>query len=314
MAPYYDYAASGSNMTPWHARYHYQFFTVDGQLSAEGQFEYWWAKDKASKSAWSRGDQSRLEWHTPDGKELRLISGKDVDGIEHRLYFAFLPYFLKFVDPQSTEQLKSFASQYDSKQLTCVGRSRPAAAAAGADSLEIDWPAYCFDDHDSSLAASHENSSIINIYDHVQRFQNHNFPGEIHILYGGRKRLDAKLENLSEVDANNAAFTPSPDAKEPPPPTMTTVPAIQMKPLTITHRVEPAYPAAARAAHISGMVIITATIGKDGKIKDAQVTSSPDDSLSAAALNAVRQWRYEPYAPFGQPAEVHTTIQLKFAL
>jgi TonB family protein len=309
-APYYDYAGVG--MKPWRARYHYQYYGADGQLIVEGQFDYWSAKGRPSKAAWTHGDQSHVEWHTTDGKELRSTSGKDVEGMEHRLYFALVPYFLKLADPQSTEQLKSFTSKYESKQLACVGRSRSAAASAGADSLEIDWPAYCFEEHEPTLVASHENGSIINAYGHVQKFQNHNFPGDIQIFLVGKKRLDAKLEELSEVGENDPAFTPSPDAKEPPPPTRVTVPAVQMKPLVITHRVQPDYPVTARQAHISGVVVITATIGKDGKIKDAQVTSSPDGSLSAAALDAVRQWRYEPYAPFGQPTEIHTTIQLNF--
>ena len=95
-------------MKPWRARYHYQYYGADGQLIVEGQFDYWSAKGGPSKAAWTHGDQSHVEWHTTDGKELRSTSGKDVEGMEHRLYFALVPYFLKLADPQSTEQLKLF--------------------------------------------------------------------------------------------------------------------------------------------------------------------------------------------------------------
>lgn len=59
-------------------------------------------------------------------------------------------------------------------------------------------------------------------------------------------------------------------------------------------------------------MVIAATIGKDGKIKDAKIVSSPEASLSAAALDAVRQWRYEPTLVGGQPVEVNTKIGLSF--
>jgi protein TonB len=59
-------------------------------------------------------------------------------------------------------------------------------------------------------------------------------------------------------------------------------------------------------------VVIAAIIGKDGKIKDAKIVTSPEASLSAAALDAVQQWRYEPTVMDGQPVEVHTTINLNF--
>jgi protein TonB len=58
--------------------------------------------------------------------------------------------------------------------------------------------------------------------------------------------------------------------------------------------------------------VVEATIGKDGRITDANVVSSPEASLSAAALDAVRQWRYEPYTVNGQPTEIHTRISVGF--
>jgi periplasmic protein TonB len=60
--------------------------------------------------------------------------------------------------------------------------------------------------------------------------------------------------------------------------------------------------------------VIQAVVGKDGTIHDAKVVSSPDDSLSQAALDAVRQWRYQPYLLNGEPAAVMTTINLEFTL
>jgi protein TonB len=52
-------------------------------------------------------------------------------------------------------------------------------------------------------------------------------------------------------------------------------------------------PAIARAARIQGSVILEVTIGVDGKVVDAKILRSIP-LLDQAALDALRQWEYEP--------------------
>jgi TonB family protein len=72
----------------------------------------------------------------------------------------------------------------------------------------------------------------------------------------------------------------------------------------------PVYPPEARAKKIEGAVVIDATIGKDGGIKDLRVVKTPDPLLAESALKAVRTWRYHPYLLNGEPVEVETTINV----
>jgi TonB family protein len=81
----------------------------------------------------------------------------------------------------------------------------------------------------------------------------------------------------------------------------------------IVHQVAPIYPPLAKAAHISGTVILHAVIARDGTIKELQYVSGPD-LLKAAAMDAVKQWQYTPTKLNGEPIEVDTTIQVVFAL
>ncbi|HVG26273.1 MAG TPA: M56 family metallopeptidase [Acidobacteriaceae bacterium] len=81
----------------------------------------------------------------------------------------------------------------------------------------------------------------------------------------------------------------------------------------ILNRVNPVYPESAKAAGISGTVVLDATIGFDGTIQALQIVSGPDE-LAAAAVEAVRQWTYKPYVLNGQPVEVQTTITVNFSL
>jgi protein TonB len=81
----------------------------------------------------------------------------------------------------------------------------------------------------------------------------------------------------------------------------------------LVHKVQPMYPALAKTAHIQGVVVIQAVIGKDGAIQNLHVVSGPP-MLIQSAMEAVRQWRYKPYYLNGDPVEVDTTINVNFSL
>ncbi len=74
----------------------------------------------------------------------------------------------------------------------------------------------------------------------------------------------------------------------------------------------PTYPAIAKAAHVSGAVVLHAIISKSGTIESLQVVSGPE-MLRASALDAVRQWHYKPYLLNGEPTEVDTAVTVNFS-
>ena len=77
--------------------------------------------------------------------------------------------------------------------------------------------------------------------------------------------------------------------------------------------VPPVYPPVAVAARISGTVIIEAVIDVDGSVRDAKVLRSIP-LLDAAALAAVRQWRYTPTTLNGIPVAVLMTVSVRFEI
>ncbi|OLB36333.1 MAG: energy transducer TonB [Acidobacteria bacterium 13_2_20CM_57_17] len=81
----------------------------------------------------------------------------------------------------------------------------------------------------------------------------------------------------------------------------------------IVNRVQPVYPPLARQTRISGTVRLHAIIGKDGAITSLEVMSG-HPLLQQAALDAVRQWRYQPTLLNGEPVDVDTTIDVIFSL
>jgi protein TonB len=76
-------------------------------------------------------------------------------------------------------------------------------------------------------------------------------------------------------------------------------------------KIEPVYPIIARKARVQGTVTLRAIISTQGTIESLQVVDG-HPMLVAAALDAVKQWRYKPYTLSGQPVEVETTVFVNF--
>ena len=81
----------------------------------------------------------------------------------------------------------------------------------------------------------------------------------------------------------------------------------------ILQRINPAYPPLAKQARISGLVKLEGIIAKDGTVQQLKVVSG-HPLLAPAALEAVRQWRYNPTLLNGEPVEVISPIDVNFIL
>jgi protein TonB len=75
----------------------------------------------------------------------------------------------------------------------------------------------------------------------------------------------------------------------------------------------PIYPPIAKAARVSGTVVLQAVISKTGTIEHVQIVSGPA-MLQQAAHDAVMTWRYRPYMLNNEPVEVETTVNVIFTL
>jgi periplasmic protein TonB len=82
---------------------------------------------------------------------------------------------------------------------------------------------------------------------------------------------------------------------------------------TPIHKVEPVYPVLARQARVSGTVELLGVLGIDGRIHELKVLRG-HPLLINAALDAVRQWIYEPTLLNGVAVEVAAPITVNFIL
>jgi protein TonB len=108
----------------------------------------------------------------------------------------------------------------------------------------------------------------------------------------------------------------------PPPPVKKEPEKVAPKRITIGGNVQqaklvrqpkPVYPPLAKQARISGVVHLAAVISANGTIQDLKVISG-HPLLIPAALEAVKQWVYQPTLLNGEPVEVQTQIDVNFTL
>lgn len=87
----------------------------------------------------------------------------------------------------------------------------------------------------------------------------------------------------------------------------------QIQAAKVISQPNPIYPPLARQARIQGSVLLHAVLGRDGHVSELQVISG-HPLLVQAALDAVKQWRYQPTLLNNEPVEVDTTITVTFVL
>jgi len=78
-------------------------------------------------------------------------------------------------------------------------------------------------------------------------------------------------------------------------------------------RVPPVYPEDARREYKQGVVRLLVVVQEDGSVGEIRVAKGIC-SLSRALMDAVKQWRYQPFLVNGQTIRVFTTVETNFTL
>jgi protein TonB len=114
------------------------------------------------------------------------------------------------------------------------------------------------------------------------------------------------------LGAAGRAQESQPPAEQPQPPIRVRI-SQGVSQVLIIKKVQPEYPKKARKKHVESSVLMQAVISKTGDITDLQLISG-DEVPAPLALNAVKQWKYQPYLLEGKPVEVETKITVNYEL
>jgi TonB family protein len=80
----------------------------------------------------------------------------------------------------------------------------------------------------------------------------------------------------------------------------------------VAHRVSPTWTEAMVSKRRNGDVEMEVRVGTDGRVKAARVLRSDDPDFTAPAIEAVREWRFEPAWANDEPIESTETVIVEF--
>jgi TonB family protein len=299
-------AAKTSNLTgegikPWHLKASYTLYDENGNVKDQGSFEEFWAAPDKYKLTTTGQKFVQTDFGTKDGVrrsgQQEFVPTMLSDAL--REIDAPLPAMDMIAHTMFTVQSKESGNSV----LTCL---RPEGPWYGLPLV------YCLAGNPPvPRVIVYSATGLQTIRNRMIRFDGHIVPGDIAFKESGKTLLAVHVENLESIDSpSDTVFAPIADAIA----LYTRVPisggvATGM----LIEKVVPEYPAAAKAAHISGTVVLQAQIEADGRVSYLQVISGPP-VLHKAALDAVKKWRYRPYLMGGKPIAVATTINIIFNL
>jgi TonB family protein len=311
--PLYDF--SSPDLKPWHLKATYQLYDPKGQPTEQGTWEYWWSSPHVHRSTLTRAGEEHTEWSTAEGAIYRKGAGRPSHYFERMIkdiVFITLPTHSVLDSDKVKLELKMVPP--DKPELACVvvtgqaladGKPQPQGSGNPTD--------YCFNPATTALRIFYSDQ-ITRRYNRVVKTQDHFLPREVVVAEGSQTLFTVSVDTIDSIDTDSAALRPTSDAtleqQLPHPADTNGSIGVGM----LVKKIAPVYPASSKTAHEEGVVTLAALIGKDGRIDDLEVLGSPSPALAKAALDAVKQWEYEPYLLNGQPVEVETTVNVIFTL
>ncbi len=91
-------------------------------------------------------------------------------------------------------------------------------------------------------------------------------------------------------------------------------PGSGVEPPTLVSQVKPDYTEDARRRGVSGDVLMTVVVLRDGSVADIHVMHGLGYGLDERAVEAVRQWRFNAGRRHGLPVDVQVEIAIEFRL
>jgi len=290
---------------PWHLKMAVQLFDEKGNPTDQGTIEEWW----------NSPDADRRQYTTPTYTATEIRK----DGKLHRTKHAGTPpYYLELLREQAVHPMPK-ASEVDGSTpelrkvpfgkvtLNCVMLSQP-IKNSGLLPMGL-FPTYCFDPDKDVLRASLEFGLQLTVRNGLGTFQGKTVALDVAVMSGKAKVATSHVDALEAVTAPDSEFALSDDLE--PGLGAVRIGSATAAGILLSHP-QPIYPEPAKQNHISGIVVMRARIGTDGRIHALTVVSTPDANLAIASIAAVRNWTYKPYLLNGAPTEIETTINASF--
>jgi hypothetical protein len=259
---------TGDDVKPWHLKASLILLDESGSTTDQGTFEEFWASEHKYKIAYT----SRAFSQTDYGTERGILR----TGSRHSAPALFTQVAGEFVNPiladvKMTERLSVDQQMRNQNgiKLNCLTGKVSSASTPQHQSI---GPTYCLDTKAPILLISVRWGEISQfVHNSFLSFQGRYLPRDLQGFRGVKPAIKVHLdlvELLKTID--EAELTPPSDATSIQP--TVTISSAVAQGLQL-QQIEPNYPPIARAAHVEGMVILQAIIGKDGDVLSVKVIS-----------------------------------------
>jgi TonB family protein len=312
-----DTTLSGNDVQPFYLKMSVQLLDAQGKPSEQGTVEIFREGTGKEKLVYSFPSYSATEVHV-NGSRFRTPKAT----YPPTIVSLFVQQILNPL-PQGAE-IDGSSPQVQrinlrTLPLDCITLAKSPNAATPPPLGLV--PAWCFGPADNAFRVAFLNSAQVVVRNSVTPFQQKHIAFDIAITGKGVRGGEAKITTLEQRSFSDSDFSIDglPQVSDGVPLEgpysngLVRVSAGVMAGFLLTH-VDPQYPQGARIKRVQGTVVLHVQIGIDGHIQDLQVVSAPDADLAAAAMDAVRQWKYRPYILGGLPVAVETNINVNFTL
>jgi TonB family protein len=293
-----------AGMKPWHLKMTVQLFDPNGHISDEATVEEWWNSPELDRREYKAKGYTATEIRS--GGKIYRTKGVDVP-----------PYLLELLRRQVVHPLSlAETMQADLKNLNvakialdCIQLRTAQEKGPGALGTSR---AYCLDAGSNSLRMTLDHTIQQIVRERIGEFQGKQVAAGAVVSGNGFKLAAEHIDSLSAGAAPDSQFAVSAD-------TLVVVPRLlssedpSMSVGAPIFRRGPVFPVLAKTQHVeSGTVVVRAIVGINGKVRSAAVVASANSVFDDAAMDAVRQWRYQPSTVDGQPAELEAVIVVNF--
>jgi TonB family protein len=295
----------GPDLKPWHLHATFKATDESGNTIDQGTFEELWASRTKFRRTLTGIGYSQTDYGTEHG----LMRSGDQQLPPNQVATSVRTEFVEPLPEPSALQNLSF----DLKELGANGNKLSCLSVAPTSIFPayLNGQVFCLDVNKPFIRIDVISSTMTQaVHTRVLTFQGRFLAGDLQFFKATKLVLTAHLESIDLLDpVDDAIFTPTPDAKFVPRYINIAGVAAGM----LKEKTAPIYPPDAKAAGVSGTVVLQSTIGTDGRVRDLKVISGPPE-LQKAALEAVSTWVYRPYLFNGQPVEVNTVVNVIFML
>lgn len=91
-------------------------------------------------------------------------------------------------------------------------------------------------------------------------------------------------------------------------------PGGDVKPPKLVHYVEPQFSSSAKEAFIEGTVKISTVVTTEGIATEFHIVSGLNSEEDKTAVEALKQWKFQPGTKAGHPVKVRVTVEVDFHL